>query len=409
MEVEIIPIQFSNRLNPARKCGIYCTFAVTRNGWETNKKRFSVSWNWNQQKITTKKHATTAKIKALLHKVVLYRFSMSCNWLIYSIYCELLSKVCIFDILSNKEYADGWGIGVVNCFQKFVSLIFWATSITWKSNMYRLWIAFKSLYLWYSEQPIIYINHFKNSCELLSKVCIFDILSNEYCKLPYTNQLWIAFKSLYLWYSEQQQPKPNNNGKCCELLSKVCIFDILSNENQQINKSCLVVNCFQKFVSLIFWATSVEYNYRIFELWIAFKSLYLWYSEQLRSSYRSNGRSCELLSKVCIFDILSNHQGESAFTIELWIAFKSLYLWYSEQHTTGTSNQDIRCELLSKVCIFDILSNQQANIELMKRLWIAFKSLYLWYSEQHSLPQYKEVKGCELLSKVCIFDILSNH
>ena len=247
----------------------------------------------------------------------------------------MLSKVCIFDILSNDAWRLQYQQLVVNCFQKFVSLIFWATLL---------------------------------GCSL------------------FRNQLWIAFKSLYLWYSEQQQPKPNNNGKCCELLSKVCIFDILSNENQQINKSCLVVNCFQKFVSLIFWATSVEYNYRIFELWIAFKSLYLWYSEQLRSSYRSNGRSCELLSKVCIFDILSNHQGESAFTIELWIAFKSLYLWYSEQHTTGTSNQDIRCELLSKVCIFDILSNGIHNRIYKQNVVNCFQkfvSLIFWATELH--------------------------
>ena len=141
----------------------------------------------------------------------------------------MLSKVCIFDILNNSHLTNNNYLRVVNCFQKFVSLIFWTTMKTIK-NM--------------------------------------------------TMSLWIAFKSLYLWYSEQQPAFKIKDIIGCELLSKVCIFDILNNNTATADPTKPVVNCFQKFVSLIFWTT---FTFR-----------------------RLKRNSCELLSKVCIFDILNN-------------------------------------------------------------------------------------------------------
>jgi len=220
----------------------------------------------------------------------------------------------------------------VNCFQKIVSLIFWTTPLATTSKLLSLWIAFKKLYLWYSEQRKS--KRWKRvwSCELLSKNCIFDILNNStsipksvlavvncfqkivslifWTTFNYEFSspllLWIAFKKLYLWYSEQQQFERCFFHDCCELLSKNCIFDILNNWLSHLNKRLHVVNCFQKIVSLIFWTTSKgmwEMNY---QLWIAFKKLYLWYSEQPHFNADMICGSCELLSKNCIFDILNN-------------------------------------------------------------------------------------------------------
>ena len=121
--------------------------------------------------------------------------------------CELLSKNCIFDILNNIRCIINRCNRVVNCFQKIVSLIFWTTGFAVWNITEQLWIAFKKLYLWYSEQLFNFKNYHYVSCELLSKNCIFDILNN----LP-------------LFYS-----------------STMC-----------------VVNCFQKIVSLIFWTTDIH-------------------------------------------------------------------------------------------------------------------------------------------------------
>ena len=169
----------------------------------------------------------------------------------------------------------------MNCFQKIVSLIFWTTHAANVPHAERLWIAFKKLYLWYSEQQIGRLRIGTNCCELLSKNCIFDILNNWgnarrtygcvvncFQKIvslifwttiefnpPNLWWLWIAFKKLYLWYSEQLISEREIVLDSCELLSKNCIFDILNNSSTGVVNACIVVNCFQKIVSLIFWTT----------------------------------------------------------------------------------------------------------------------------------------------------------
>ena len=174
-----------------------------------------------------------------------------------------------------------------------------------------LWIAFKSLYLWYSRQ---HGNHL----------------------MPRGWKLWIAFKSLYLWYSRQRwetrsyifwvvncfqkfislifETTENSRLKkvdCCELLSKVYIFDIRDNWVGVLPSLLLVVNCFQKFISLIFETTTLPLVTSKLRLWIAFKSLYLWYSRQPVKNFSESSQSCELLSKVYIFDIRDNYWGDT--------------------------------------------------------------------------------------------------
>ncbi len=246
-----------------------------------------------------------------------------------------------------------------------------------------LWIALKSWYLWYSEQLNVVLHKGNRCCELLSKVDIFDIRNNAKCQFMSvktvvncsqklislifgtTNRergsarkpLWIALKSWYLWYSEQPEVQPYLVNLSCELLSKVDIFDIRNNRINFVLASKSVVNCSQKLISLIFGTTIPIRKHWYNELWIALKSWYLWYSEQLIWTDEENEVSCELLSKVDIFDIRNNlfrvavapggvvncsqklislifgttTDEKTMKRIALWIALKSWYLWYSEQ------------------------------------------------------------------------------
>ena len=194
----------------------------------------------------------------------------------------------------------------MNCFQKFISLIFETTALYFVLNYTPLWIAFKSLYLWYSKQLYGLSDLEKLRCELLSKVYIFDIRNN-------------------------------------------CISNLLV--------LFAVVNCFQKFISLIFETTLKWTIFSFGSLWIAFKSLYLWYSKQQQTLRLCNGNCCELLSKVYIFDIRNNSFKNRSGLRLLWIAFKSLYLWYSKQPLNQLWIPYSSCELLSKVYIFDIRNN----------------------------------------------------
>ena len=92
----------------------------------------------------------------------------------------------------------------------------------------------------------------------------------------------------------------------CELLSKVDIFDIRNNVSFSLVSSNSVVNCSQKLISLIFGTTALSIASAKLVLWIALKSWYLWYSEQLKQIQQRSKFSCELLSKVDIFDIRNN-------------------------------------------------------------------------------------------------------
>ena len=220
----------------------------------------------------------------------------------------------------------------MNCSQKLISLIFGTTFFFKFYSPTLLWIALKSWYLWYSEQQKKIRAMDKTGCELLSKVDIFDIRNNPPAQSSSVNgvvncsqklislifgtthrhkvrrltELWIALKSWYLWYSEQQGSTPLFTLSRCELLSKVDIFDIRNNQTAQGYIWHTVVNCSQKLISLIFGTTNWGVVVILLLLWIALKSWYLWYSEQPDQGILLRSPCCELLSKVDIFDIRNN-------------------------------------------------------------------------------------------------------
>ena len=145
---------------------------------------------------------------------------------------------------------------VVNCFQKFVSL--WRrTSQYFEWDMRELlWIAFKNLYLCDGEHQFTVLVKRSIGCELLSKICIFV-----------TANIWNT-----------------DNAAACIVVN--CFQKFVSLWRRTSRHSCiktcyLVVNCFQKFVSL--WRrTSPSFTiYRSLLLWIAFKNLYLCDGEHL--------------------------------------------------------------------------------------------------------------------------------
>ena len=152
------------------------------------------------------------------------------------------------------------------------------------------------------------MSSFRERCELLSKTCIFDILNNYEV---WFNSHWTVVNcfqklvSLIFWTTFTLA---DEQAERCELLSKTCIFDILNNCCSSWPRDRHVVNCFQKLVSLIFWTTLYQKNSISQKLWIAFKNLYLWYSEQQKHNHAPCLARCELLSKTCIFDILNNIQ-----------------------------------------------------------------------------------------------------
>ena len=170
-----------------------------------------------------------------------------------------------------------------------------------------LWIAFKNLYLCDGEHPLINSWDSAISCELLSKICIFVTANINHqhrrhgqavvnCFQKFVslwrrtspsdgragiNGLWIAFKNLYLCDGEHPSGVKYVTYDSCELLSKICIFVTANIIVKSTNLEYIVVNCFQKFVSL--WRRTSRDLSMLFApvLWIAFKNLYLCDGEHL--------------------------------------------------------------------------------------------------------------------------------
>ena len=143
--------------------------------------------------------------------------------------------------------------------------------------------------------------------------------------------LWFAFKKLYLC-SDEQQLKNN------------------------IMKSTVVI-CFQKIVSL-FWRTTKNYYYKVRQkLWFAFKKLYLCSDEQPFDIELNADVVVICFQKIVSLFWRTTSAGLGKQYLELWFAFKKLYLCSDEQHHCCNRIVAFGCDLLSKNCIFVLTNN----------------------------------------------------
>ena len=144
-----------------------------------------------------------------------------------------------------------------------------------------MWIAFKNYYLRDEEQLSRNVSTGTSRCELLSKIIIFETKNNT----------GPAFLDPYA---------------CCELLSKIIIFETKNNFNPEDKWVDYVVNCFQKLLSSRRRTTPKLCSTITWLLWIAFKNYYLRDEEQHRAKTLLSYYSCELLSKIIIFETKNN-------------------------------------------------------------------------------------------------------
>ena len=162
---------------------------------------------------------------------------------------------------------------------KLISLIFGTTCHLFLWHLTRLWI-FSKVDIFDILNNIFKILILNFVLRIVSKVDIFDIEQRRKSNRN-DNQLWIALKSWYLWYSNNKR-NYGIAGKLLWIYLKVDIFDIRNNNKQIIKLSTLVVNALKVDIF------DIRNNYRL-NLCTAF--------------------SCELLSKVDIFDIRNNVSG----------------------------------------------------------------------------------------------------
>ena len=177
----------------------------------------------------------------------------------------------------------------------------------------------------------------------------------------------------------------------CELLSKLFIFVTRHNDVNRHHDCNRVVNCFQNCLSSWHDTTINSIRCTNWELWIAFKIVYLRDTTQLFFKGISIHHSCELLSKLFIFVTRHNprisskmnsvvvncfqnclsswHDTTFSFCLFadklLWIAFKIVYLRDTTQPTTSRQWITPSCELLSKLFIFVTRHNMMAYCRII--------------------------------------------
>ena len=106
----------------------------------------------------------------------------------------------------------------------------------------------------------------RNGCELLSKLSIFDTTNNFRSNSTHRTTVVNCFQNLVSLIRQTTPAKVVLCILCCELLSKLSIFDTTNNTATIQLRLEDVVNCFQNLVSLIRQTTSLHPNSLMYSL-----------------------------------------------------------------------------------------------------------------------------------------------
>ena len=212
----------------------------------------------------------------------------------------------------------------MNCFQICIFVLIATTALQLLHPAQGLWIAFKFVSLYWSQQREWWIAKPVSSCELLSnlylctdrnnrcwryflgsgvvncfQICIFVLIATTQGYLVRRGiVLWIAFKFVSLYWS-QQPLKVDHNDNAVVNCFQICIFVLIATTVTRANaERFLVVNCFQICIFVLIATTASMPLTMSSQLWIAFKFVSLYWSQQLLFVSDQMVRRCELLSNL---------------------------------------------------------------------------------------------------------------
>ena len=75
----------------------------------------------------------------------------------------------------------------------------------------------------------------------------------------------------------------------------------------------------------------------------------------------------------------------------MWIAFKNYYLRDEEQHDLGAAGAASGCELLSKIIIFETKNNEKINIDNLQQVVNCFQKLL---SSRRRTTEFTKTEFC---------------
>ena len=173
----------------------------------------------------------------------------------------------------------------MNCFQICIFVLIATTLEAEIMAAPLLWIAFKFVSLYWSQQLLLIYSVLIQVVNCF-QICIFVLIATTCEKrLQDVIELWIAFKFVSLYWSQQRTWCTGAPRWRCELLSNLYLCTDRNNANSLGTKHQQVVNCFQICIFVLI-ATTRPYAYAItIPLWIAFKFVSLYWSQQLTLMY----------------------------------------------------------------------------------------------------------------------------
>ena len=185
------------------------------------------------QKLLSSWHDTTSRLKILSSLVLWIAFKnyylrdttqrVACIRL-FAQCCELLSKIIIFVTRHNTSIVGGHCLVVVNCFQKLLSSWHDTTNLSFLTDNFSLWIAFKNYYLRDTTQLSVELKLMESGCELLSKIIIFVTRHNQNGECRYVISVVNCFQKLLSSWHDTTKVLYIIIIFGCELLSKIIIF-----------------------------------------------------------------------------------------------------------------------------------------------------------------------------------------
>ena len=196
------------------------------------------------------------------------------------------------------------------CFQNCIFVPKETAYFSISSVIFKLWFAFKIVFLCRKKQPDVVYPSYIKSCDLLSKLyfcaernslynyffkllwvvicfqnCIF--VPKETANFSKGNQglqLWFAFKIVFLCRKKQLKLEIETLLKSCDLLSKLYFCAERNSKRRWLRSSWWVVICFQNCIFVPKETAGTDRVIRGFQLWFAFKIVFLCRKKQ-RSRY----------------------------------------------------------------------------------------------------------------------------
>ena len=261
--------------------------------------------------------------------------------------------------------------------------------------------CFQNCIFTYDSQHIFANRIDSNGCELLSELYFYLWFPTKAHLVTWLNQLWIAFRIVFLLMIPNASTNAPTGVASCELLSELYFYLWFPTLSPHYS------NCLQLWIAFRIVFLLMIPNFLRF--WVhqntvvnCFQNCIFTYDSQLFLFLKDSGVSCELLSELYFYLWFPTTNCRTIRRLALWIAFRIVFLLmipnteglkpnlmivvncfqnciftYDSQHGEKQKSIEYCCELLSELYFYLWFPTIRNGIRMDWRLWIAFRIVFL--------------------------------